>query len=226
MHPGIALLGDLHGDPRALVRLDQSLPPDIPIIQVGDFGWYPDRVPTWLAVGTALSRPMYWIRGNHEHYPSMPWLNATHPVVVAPNISFVPDGEILELNGLRIGCLGGAASIDYRFRSLNKDWFLDENITVEQAARTESWQRIDLMVSHVPPQRTISESANPLVRHHFGVSADWRDHNADIVESVWERLSRPPLVCGHMHYSFASPDNVRVLDINESMRWTPPLPSP
>jgi len=221
MNPGIALLGDLHGDPRALVRLDQQLPPDVPIIQVGDFGWYPDRVATWNSVGTALSRLVYWIRGNHEHYPIMPWLNDLTPVVVAPNILFVPDGQILELNGLRVGCLGGAASIDYRFRTLNKDWFLDENITVEQAARTEAWQQIDLMVTHVPPQCTISESANPLVRHHFGVSADWRDQNADTVQSIWERMSRPPLVCGHMHYAFTGSDGVRVLDINESLLWVP-----
>ncbi len=221
MNPSLALLGDLHGDPHALVRLDRLLPPHVPVIQVGDFGWYPDRIPTWTSVGTALSRPVYWIRGNHEHYPAMPWLNAEQPVEVAPNILFVPDGHILELNGLRIGCLGGAASIDYRFRTLNSDWFLDENITVEQVARTESWERIDLMVTHVPPQRTISESANPLVRHHFGVSAEWRDRNADIVESVWERLSRPPLVCGHMHYAFTSADGVRVLDINESLLWVP-----
>ena len=221
MNPGIALLGDLHGDPQALVRLDQLLPPDIPIIQVGDFGWYPDRVPTWISVGAALSRPVFWIRGNHEHYPSMPWLNGTHPVEVAPHISFVPDGQILDINGLRIGCLGGAASIDYRFRVLNADWFQAENITDEQAARTDLWERIDLMITHVPPQRIIHESSNPLARHHFGVPADWRDHNADIVESVWERMSRPPLVSGHMHYSFASPDRVRVLDINESMLWVP-----
>lgn len=151
----------------------------------------------------------------------MPWLNAAHPVEVAPNMFFVPDGQLLELNGVRVGCLGGAASIDYRFRTLNADWFLDENITLEQAARTDSWEWIDLMITHVPPQRTIADSASPLVRHHFGVPTDWRDHNGDVVEAVWERIARPPLVCGYMHDSFESPDGVRVLNINESMIWAP-----
>lgn len=87
-------------------------------MQVGDFGWYPGLLEQWRTVGASLQRPLYWIRGNHEHYPGMPWLNAPAPVEVAPNIYFAPDGCVLHLSGLRIGCPGGAASIDYPYRHL------------------------------------------------------------------------------------------------------------
>ena len=53
----------------------------------------------------------------------------------------------------------------------------------------------------------------------FGVPADWRDENADVVETVWRRMNCPPLVSGHMHYSYESTDGVRILDINEPLLW-------
>ena len=215
------LLGDLHGEPAALIRLDHELPPGIPIIQVGDFGWYPRLVDQWSSVGASLQRPVYWKRGNHEHYPSMPWLNESKPVEVAPQTYFVPDGCVLELSGLRVGCLGGASSIDYKFRRLGFDWFRDEDITAEQFERTAAWCDLDLMVTHVPPQSVIAESSNPLVKLQFGVGIDWRDSNADLGEEAWLRCGHPPLVCGHMHYGYVSPDRVYVLDINGVLYWPP-----
>lgn len=215
----LALLGDLHGDARALVQLDQLLAPGVPILQVGDFGWYPNLVDQWRAIGSSLQRSVYWIRGNHEHYPSMPWLDAPHPIEVAPHIHFVPDGSVLELGGLRLGCLGGAASIDYRSRRLGVDWFHEENITREQSERTLSWTQLDIMVTHVPPQHVIAASSSPLAKLQFGVPVYWRDENADVVEALWRRMNRPPLVCGHMHYSYESTDGVRILNINEPLLW-------
>ena len=218
----LALLGDLHGDPQALIQLDRRLTPGVPIIQVGDFGWYPHLIDRWRAIGSSISRKIYWIRGNHEHYPSMPWLDAPHPVEIAPQIHFVPDGCVLVFDALRIGCLGGAASIDYRSRRLNVDWFHEENLTREQIDRTTSWPQLDLMVTHVPPQHVIAASSSPLAKLQFGVPAYWRDENADVVEALWQQMNRPPLICGHMHYSYESPDGVRVLDINESLLWPGP----
>jgi hypothetical protein len=81
----LVLLGDVHGSATAIVRLDRALDEGIPILQVGDLGWYPGLRDQWQAVGASLRRPLYWIRGNHEHYPAMPWLNANAPVEVAPN---------------------------------------------------------------------------------------------------------------------------------------------
>lgn len=215
----LVLLGDLHGAPAAVLNVDRDVAPGVPIVQVGDFGWYPGLIDQWNAVGASRQRPLYWIRGNHEHYPAMPWLNAYEPVEVAPNIYFVPDGCVLQLSGLRIGCLGGAASIDYRYRRLGVNWFLEENITTEQEARTLDWTNLDLMVTHVPPQSIISASSNPTTKLQFGVPIDWRDENADVVERVWRRVGCPPLVCGHMHYAYESVDGVRVLEIDAACAW-------
>ena len=99
------------------------------------------------------------------------------------------------------------------------DWFHDENITAEQADRARAWTNIDLMVTHVPPQSVITASANPVNKLQFGVSIDWRDANADVVEDVWRHVGCPPLVCGHMHYAFTSTDGVRILDIDEACPW-------
>lgn len=207
----IAILGDLHGLCGLLEDADKRLKPGVPIIQVGDFGWYPNIRPHWNQLGKRLRRTVYWIDGNHEYFPEVP-LDAAAPVEVAKNIVYVPRGTILELDGKRIGCLGGAASVDYKSRKLGRDWFLEEAIRPQDAAKVAAWDSVDLMVTHVPPQSVIQRNFPPidLVRN-FGLSVDWRDPSADVVEAEWRRLGMPPLYCGHMHRAIRD-SNVTILD--------------
>ena len=44
--------------------------------------------------------------------------------------------------------------------------------------------------------------------------AAWRDPSAINIETLWDAVGNPPLVCGHMHRSLVD-GNVRILDINE-----------
>lgn len=209
------LLGDTHGCVERVAVLDEQMPEGEPILSVGDLGWWPQEIERWVALGKALRRTLYWIDGNHEHFPSVP-LDATDPVEVAPNIIYVPRGTVLELDGLRIGCLGGAASVDYRWRTLGFNWFAEEAIRPQDEAKALAWAPVDVMVTHTPPEyvKRLYFPASGLIG--FGLPMSWRDPSAMCVQRVWEKQGKPPLVCGHMHRPITH-DTVRMLDINEAL---------
>jgi hypothetical protein len=212
------VIGDLHGNVKRLHRLDEVATPGMPFLQVGDLGWWPDTVKAFEAWGKQAQRKLYWIKGNHEHFPSLP-LTAEAPVEVAPNIMFVPGGHVLELNGRRIGCLGGAASIDRAYRTAGFDWFPEEAILPHEEARAKTWTRLDLMLTHVPPQFVIERNFNRMLMvREFGVDYSWTDPNAVLVQKLWDSSGRPPLISGHVHRSIKDPANhIRVLDIDEAL---------
>src|SRR5438067_1433611 len=47
----LALIGDIHGELRALQDLLKRVPPDAPVIQVGDFGSWPHKPRAWVDPG-------------------------------------------------------------------------------------------------------------------------------------------------------------------------------
>lgn len=210
------ILGDLHGTYTRIARLDEHLPEGIPFLQVGDFGWYPQYRPYWNEVGKNLKRKLYWIDGNHEYFPEVP-LDATEPVEVAENIIYVPRGYVLTLEGKRIGCMGGGASIDYKYRKLGMDWFLEENITPEQFKRVDDWKDLDLIVTHCPPQHIIDKNFPAIGKLAYGVGIDWSDPNASLIQKLHDHFD-VPLICGHMHKSVRD-GRVQILNINELIEF-------
>jgi Icc-related predicted phosphoesterase len=212
----IVLLGDLHGNLKQLKRLDEIVEPGVPFLQVGDLGWYPDIKDSFIRWGQDARRKLYWIKGNHEYFPHVP-VKAEEPVEMHENLVYVPGGYVLELDGRRIGCLGGASSIDRKWRTPMFDWFPEENILPEEEKRARQWKDIDVMVTHVPPQPVIERnfSRTEMVKM-WEVDYGWTDMNAVIVKEIWHDVGCPPLYCGHMHRSLQD-GNVRILDINEAV---------
>lgn len=212
----IVVIGDLHGNVARLKYLDSVVPAGVPFLQVGDLGWYPPFYNQFVEWARQASRVLYWIKGNHEFFADVPH-QASQPVEMADNLVYAPGGSILELDNRRIGCLGGAASVDRKWRSPGRDWFPEENIARDEEERALAWPAIDLMVSHVPPQHVINRhfSRANLVKE-WGLDYGWCDPNAMIVKRVWERAGSPPLYCGHMHRAVQD-GVVRILDIDEAV---------
>jgi hypothetical protein len=212
----IAVIGDLHGNVARLKYLDSIIDPGVPFLQVGDLGWYRDVKEDFIRWGLRAQRKLYWIKGNHEYFPDVP-IDAAAPVEMYENLIYVPGGHVLELDGKRIGCLGGAASIDFKWRTPGLDWFPEENILPFEEERARAWKGIDLMVSHVPPQPVIERNfSRAQMAKEWEVDYGWTDMNAVIVKEVWLNAGRPPLLCGHMHRALKDGD-VRILDINEAV---------
>lgn len=219
-------LGDIHGNVNVVLRMIDLMSAGDVVIQVGDCGInYPSSARTTQPevlsmLCQAKGVKFYYIGGNHEYWPFLDKIrDEKEPVQVAPSVFFCPNGSTLQTHGKTIGFLGGAASIDYKFRRLGYDWWTSENITKSEIDRAEAWKGVDLMVTHTPPLRmTDKVFGGPLDllnrMSSFGVGADWVDENAKVVERIWKIHNNPTLVCGHIHKTYVY-ETCRSLSINE-----------
>src|SRR5207245_2200414 len=79
--------------------LVKRVPPDAPVIQVGDFGIWPHKLKEWVDPG----RPIMFLDGNHDapiHLVTGEWKNA----------QYLPRGTVLELGDSVVLTCGGATS--------------------------------------------------------------------------------------------------------------------
>ena len=72
----------------------------------------------------------------------------------------------------------------------------------------------DFFLTHIPPQSIIRAHFDPNNLKFFGLSPDWVDPNALIVQRLWEKWNFPMNYSGHMHASVIGL-NYRILDIEE-----------
>lgn len=210
----ILFLGDIHGSVRHLcwaVDTAKTNPEVTAIIQVGDFGFYPQILSYLQEVKPHI--PVYAIDGNHEHFPMISHL--TEVTEMAPNIFYVPRGTVMEIDGRKIGFIGGAGSVDKQYRLKRKlSWFPEEEVTEDDIKKFDGINKLDILVTHTPPHRTVQRNFSPLNLLQFDLPVTWTDPSAKRIGKLWERLGRPKLICGHMHKS-VSDENVLILDINQ-----------
>jgi predicted phosphodiesterase len=88
-------LGDIHADFDAVQRIMQSRP----------------EIPFWLCVGDVgddrglyepVPAPLYWIKGNNEDFDFV-----TGRAASVSNLCYIPNGELMEIQGLRVAGVGG-----------------------------------------------------------------------------------------------------------------------
>jgi predicted phosphodiesterase len=216
----LLFLGDIHGDIDALFNAnDLAAQQDaIALIQVGDFGFtLQDLTEAAKRRRRSFDVPTYLIDGNHEHFPEVAqWSRQPGLVPLIENVFYVPRGTLVTINRLNIAFIGGACSVDKDIRlRQGMAWYPEEEVTDADIARLDNVSAVDLLVTHVPPQSIIEKhfSRDALV-YMFGLQRSWTDPSALRIETLWQRLGKPPLICGHMHRSVIDGD-VRILDINQ-----------
>ena len=185
----IAFIGDVHRAFARLAAIVDRLPAEVgAVVQVGDLGLRPSDLEPPEGCVLRLARPMYFISGNHDYEP---WFRELEvPTELAPNVIYVPRGAVLPLDARRVAFLGGGDSvIDRARRREGVDWWPEEQVTGEHVARLDAAGPVDIMVTHTPPAA---------VYPFFHCRPD---PSAREVERAWERLGRPPVVCGHLHHA-------------------------
>jgi hypothetical protein len=157
----IGVMGDLHGDLEHAIEAFQTFATrDVRcIIQLGDLGvlWPGGNWQTDLRkLSRALARhamSMFWVEGNHDYYPQLfdyavagdglRWITA--------NVAHLPRGfRTLLGERFTLAALGGANSIDFRFREAEVSWWPEEQIS-DADLRLLGSERADVLIGHEAP---------------------------------------------------------------------------
>lgn len=162
-------VGDTHGDAGWLkfVVLPAAVKMGIhTIIQVGDFGYWPDSRKFMQVVKTARERfgiDIWFIDGNHEHFPKLnldvreartaaglPEGNRD-PMELTPGFFYLPRGSRVSVADRSVACMGGAASIDRADRIVGTSWFPDERINDSDIEAAAVGGHADILITHDAP---------------------------------------------------------------------------
>ena len=162
----VMALGDTHGKnmmvaPMLLSKYGLDNPnTSKAIFHVGDFGIgfssiIGDRTETE-NLNVRLKRYnvfMYVVRGNHDNPAYFrPNNEYSDSVQELSNIVFVEDHSVVELNGIKVYCRGGAISIDRLIRTEGRSYWTDEvftRATMEEINEIPS--DIDVIITHSRP---------------------------------------------------------------------------
>lgn len=209
--------GDWHGNEDWALSVLRRVPsllaqePRRLILQLGDFGIWPDRagqhyltrIATLLAeVGAEL----WFIDGNHEDFPQLDRLargdrTPDGRVVVRPGLFQLPRGYRWTWHGLRwLGC-GGAVSLDRALRTEGADWWAAEEITAAQEAEVAAGGPVDVLASHDCPAG---------VAHTFGrPPPDWdpadlarNDAHRRRLQRIVDAVQPSRIMHGHLHRAY------------------------
>lgn len=155
----IAFIGDLHGDVGTTRRIISQLPNDLDLIlQVGDFGYWPERndFHAWMKCYDDLFSKarlgFYWIDGNHEDHFRMQIASTSDRMVREGHLD---RNSITTFEDVSVLALGGAISVDRYFRTEGKNWNRDEAPSL-----------VELSDSHLAARELISRPTFPIVVSH------------------------------------------------------------
>lgn len=224
----ILLLGDIHGNTTVLKNAIRYAEENnaAAVIQVGDFGLFQrDGIDTGFYKAVQNSTiPVYFIEGNHDdctRWVSYPSVKLTTPPQVWEDVPlfYIPRGSVLEIDDRIIAFMGGAASIDKNAR-LKYNWHWDENelLTNTQILSLHENRKdlkIDMFITHCPPNSVIETHFDPIFKLAFGVGIDWTDPTQTQIENMWKAMNTM-IYSGHMHQTVKG-ENYRILDINERL---------
>lgn len=208
----VLLLGDIHGRFQLADRFYNAIIEEHGeenidlLIQVGDFGFWP-RLEVMQAWPRTFGHRAVFVDGNHEDHetlrrlqepdwgmeepPSKEWLQTMEAW------EYMPRGTIE--NGILY--IGGAHSIDYRFRMRGVDWFPEENISYEDQERVfdaiDAYggpQKIHTVISHdCPASFNVLEACSITGRELVG-------GNRKFLEAVRSYVRPDYWFFGHYHH--------------------------
>ncbi|MHA7209531.1 metallophosphoesterase family protein [Arthrobacter sp. MDT1-65] len=135
--------------------------------------------------------------GNHDCLTNIDRLDVQDDGLIhwRSNIRILPKGGRTVIDGLRIGGLGGALSVDKKWRTEGKNWWADEEPSREQAEMLIAGGSLDVLVTHDVP-------LGVSVRSAFNLPADLAeqaDRTRTLLREVVDRLAPSHVFAGHWH---------------------------
>lgn len=160
--------------------------------------------------------------GNHDNWDTLEKLvvEADGLANVRSNIRVLPRGGRTLVEGLVVGGLGGAFSVDYEHRTEGRDWWSTEEPTLAEAEKLVNDGPLDVLITHDAPFGVPLKGVVPL-RPEIVERAD---RTRLLLRQVVDSLMVPQVFCGHWHqrciHELAHPNGrftrVDVLDMENS----------
>lgn len=199
----IYITGDVHGDidfgkfdnfSTENVSLNDTL------IILGDAAicWSPDFTDEIISMYRKLNITVIFVDGNHENFDmleSLPIVEYKGALMhkIDEHIFHVMRGEILEIEGYKMLCIGGAHSIDKYMRTEHVSWWPQEEITNHDIDNA-IWNlkkynnKVDLVLTHCVDSPTVKQA------FHYRV-----DHSTDQLNFVDKLVDYDKWYFGHYH---------------------------
>lgn len=151
----IYFTGDIHGEfmPLVFVLTKRYNLSDCSVIVCGDIGmgfckfnYYIDTFKTMNKKLAKKNIQLYFIRGNHDN-PD--YFNCTPEELTSfSHVHLVRDYTILHIGNHNVLCVGGATSIDKKYRTKDIDWWEFENVLPYDKLNCEN---ADIVATHCAP---------------------------------------------------------------------------
>lgn len=186
----VLITGDVHGEFDFLNQLINQKKPEL-IICCGDFGYWPKFKEHYNYENIKLqgAEKLLWVDGNHEDHWS---LRDRESDEIAPGIYYMPRGSTYTLpDGRTILFMGGANSIDKKYRTVGRDWFPEEIITQTDLMDLPEVD-IDIFITHTCPKELV-----PILKHQYPDKE--HEPSNDALTELW-KIYKPNLwYFGHWH---------------------------
>lgn len=218
----ILLAGDTHGNfmnLEMLVDLAQAKSCE-QIFVLGDFGYFPnfqsykimiDKISNKLVNSSIV---LFFLAGNHEDWFSLRLMterNKFHEI--NPNIFYSPTGNVFEINGTRIMTVGGAYSIDKKYRTFGVDWFPDEELTILDYNYCSDQGEVDILLTHDCPESIHIPNLLPIPEAM---------KNREVLDNIYKEAKPKKLFHGHYHMKLESFDetmNCNIVGLNCNLNY-------
>jgi len=199
------VVGDWHGDLQWGITAVRSAARENvrTILHVGDFGldWpgakrgrYEARLNNYLE---DLGIELIVSGGNHDNWETLESLPVEKDGLATfrSKIRVLPRGGRANIEGLVVGALGGAFSVDRKHRTEGKDWWSTEEPTPKDAERLIAGGPLDILISHDAPAGVPLKGDFELPPE-LAARAEQTRH---LIREVVDLLAPPHLFCGHWH---------------------------
>jgi len=228
----IAVIGDIHGTFEVLHTLLKNVENCVVFI-AGDcgFGFSDTKVfkikkmiaKNFDAFLEKRNLHLIFIRGNHDN-PEYFLNEDIRKDISNDRFILVPDYTYVEVDTTKILCVGGAVSVDRRFRKLNTDyWYGEEMSNVKHYAEIKN-MKIDVLITHAVDRDSIQCNLPPM--------PDWLKISYDVDKKLALDCDREHKIClelfdyynpklwyhGHYHITHRVPikdSTIIGLNINE-----------
>lgn len=126
------------------------------ILHTGDYGYlfrrdYINEIEKQLKL---FDLNLWFVDGNHECFPNLYCFKldeTTGRRPISDHVDHLPRGYRWEWNGQRYLAMGGAYSIDRKWRTLGKSWWSEETVTDEEIDQAIAAGPADVLLMHDAP---------------------------------------------------------------------------